>query len=52
VESLDVAIDALEQLQAATTMVGVITHLPQMADRLPQGVEVVKESAGSRIVRR
>jgi DNA repair exonuclease SbcCD ATPase subunit len=30
----------------------VITHLPQMAERLPQGVEVLKEGAGSRIVRR
>ena len=51
-ESLDLAIDALESVHAGGRMVGVITHLPQMAERIPEGLEVVKGEAGSRIVRR
>ena len=51
-ESLDLAIDALESVQAGGRMVGVITHMPQMAERIPDGLEVVKGASGSTIVPR
>ncbi|MEW6582066.1 MAG: SbcC/MukB-like Walker B domain-containing protein, partial [Actinomycetota bacterium] len=51
-ESLDLAVDALESVRADDRMVGVITHLPQLADRIPQGLEVVKGPAGSTVRRR
>lgn len=51
-ESLDLAIDALESVHAGGRMVGVITHVPQMAERIPDGLEVLKGEAGSQVVRR
>jgi DNA repair protein SbcC/Rad50 len=51
-ESLDLAIDALESVHAGGRMVGVITHVPQMAERIPEGLDVLKGEAGSTIVRR
>lgn len=51
-ESLDLAIDALETVQAGGRMVGVITHMPQMAERIPDGLDVVKGPGGSTVVPR
>ena len=41
-ESLDVAIAGLEALAGEQRMVGVISHVLQLAERLPDGIEVVK----------
>jgi exonuclease SbcC len=51
-ESLDLAIDALESVHAGGRMVGVITHMPQMAERIPEGLEVVRGPSGSSVVPR
>ncbi|MBI4278201.1 MAG: hypothetical protein HY660_07065, partial [Armatimonadetes bacterium] len=46
-ESLDVVISAIETLQGDGRMVGIITHVPEVAERLPARIEVVKSSHGS-----
>lgn len=50
--TLDVAIEALERLQQDQRMVGIITHVQELADRIPSGLEVVPGVAGggSRVV--
>lgn len=50
--TLDVAIEALERLQQDQRMVGIITHVQELADRIPTGLEVVPGVAGggSRVV--
>jgi DNA repair protein SbcC/Rad50 len=50
--TLDVAIEALERLQQDQRMVGIITHVQELADRIPSGLEVVPgvAGAGSRVV--
>lgn len=52
--TLDVAIEALERLQQDQRMVGIITHVQELADRIPSGLEVVPgvAGAGSRVVAR
>jgi DNA repair protein SbcC/Rad50 len=47
-ESLDAVAAMLETLQTAGRMVGVITHVASLADRLPQRLIVEKGSEGSR----
>ena len=42
--TLDVAIEALERLQQDQRMVGIITHVQELADRIPSGLEVVPSS--------
>lgn len=49
-ETLDVVVDALERLREGDRMVGVITHVPTLADRIPTGLVVEKSGASSRIV--
>ena len=46
-ESLDVAIGGLEVLAGGRRLVGVISHLPEVADRLSDRIEVVKTGATS-----
>jgi exonuclease SbcC len=46
-ESLDLAIDALERLQAQGRTIGVISHVQAMKDRIPVQVEVVKTGGGA-----
>ncbi|WP_395828471.1 SbcC/MukB-like Walker B domain-containing protein, partial [Elstera sp.] len=46
-DSLDLAIDALERLQAQGRMIGVISHVQAMKDRIPVQVEVVKTGGGA-----
>ena len=48
-ESLDVAIDGLEALSGGTRMIGVISHIPEVAERLADRIEVVKTGATSRL---
>jgi len=47
VESLDLAIDALEALQAQGRMVGVISHVQAMKDRIPMQVRIEAQGDGS-----
>lgn len=50
-DSLDLAIDALERLQAQGRTVGVISHVEAMKDRIPVQIEVVKTGGGASEVR-
>lgn len=45
--ALDLAVEALERLRAGERMVGVITHVPALAERIPNGIEVNREGGGS-----
>lgn len=50
-DSLDLAIDALERLQAQGRMIGVISHVQAMKDRIPVQIEVRKVGGGASEVR-
>ncbi|MDQ4064422.1 MAG: SMC family ATPase [Actinomycetota bacterium] len=50
-ETLDVVVDAIEQLGGDGRLVGVITHVPELADRLPVRFEVTKSQRGSTLKR-
>jgi exonuclease SbcC len=50
-DSLDLAIDALERLQAEGRTIGVISHVQAMKDRIPVQVEVIKAGGGASQVR-
>jgi DNA repair protein SbcC/Rad50 len=45
-ETLDVVVDAIEALQGGERMVGIVTHIPELAERLPARLEV-KRGASS-----
>jgi exonuclease SbcC len=49
-ESLEVVVDAIEQLGGDGRMVGVITHVQELALRLPARIEVEKSPRGSRLL--
>jgi len=49
-DSLDTAIGGLEMLAGGQRLVGVISHIPEVAERLPDRVEVVRNGATSRLV--
>ena len=46
-DSLDLAIDALERLQAQGRIIGVISHVQAMKDRIPVQVQVAKTGGGA-----
>ena len=48
-ETLEVAGRALEELRSEERLVGVITHVEELAERLPARVRVIKEPEGSRL---
>ena len=48
-ESLDVAIGGLEALAGGRRLIGVISHVPEVAERLPDRIEVVRNGAVSTI---
>jgi DNA repair protein SbcC/Rad50 len=48
-EALEAVTKALEHLQSSGRMVGVITHVSSLAERLPSRVRVFKHSQGSRL---
>jgi exonuclease SbcC len=48
-ESLEVVVDAIEQLGGDGRMVGVITHVQELALRLPSRIEVEKSPRGSMV---
>lgn len=49
IEALDGAASAIESLQGGGRMVGIITHIRGLADRLPYRIEVDWRSEGSRV---
>ncbi|MFN2587806.1 MAG: AAA family ATPase [Actinomycetota bacterium] len=50
-ETLQVVVSAIEQLGVEDRLVGVITHVAELADRLPVRLEIVKSPRGSSIRR-
>jgi exonuclease SbcC len=48
-ETLEVVVEAIEQLGGDGRVVGVITHVPELAVRLPARIEVEKSPRGSRL---
>jgi DNA repair protein SbcC/Rad50 len=51
-ETLEVVVDALERLREGDRMVGVITHVPTLADRIPAGLVIEKSGNSSQILTR
>jgi exonuclease SbcC len=51
-ETLDVVVQAIETLQGGRRLVGVITHIPELAQRLPARVEVGRSAAGATLTLR
>ena len=50
-ETLDIAAGAIEQLGAGDRTVGVVTHVAEMAERLPTRFVVHRTASGSRVER-
>lgn len=50
-ETLEVVVAAIEQLGGEDRLVGVITHVTEIAEQMPARIEVVKSPRGSRLVR-
>lgn len=50
-ETLDVVAAAIEELGASGRMVGIITHIRELAERMPVRFEVTKEAASSVVAR-
>lgn len=46
-ESLDQAVEALERLRDGERMVGIITHVPTLAERIPDGLILERRSIGT-----
>ncbi len=51
-ETLNVAVDALENLSSDHRMIGVISHVSGLAERIPTGLEVHKVGVSSSVSRR
>lgn len=49
-ESLDLAVQALEQIGSTDKMVGVISHVPELAERLPARIQVSCTNGCSEVV--
>jgi len=50
-DTLDVVAGAIEELGASGRMVGIITHIRELAERMPVRFEVAKEATSSVVVR-
>jgi len=48
-ESLDLAVQGLESLSGGQRMIGVISHVSELAERLPDQIEVVKQGNSSTV---
>ncbi|HXJ63815.1 MAG TPA: SMC family ATPase [Actinomycetota bacterium] len=48
-ETLETVVEAIEQLGGDGRMVGVITHVRELADRMPSRLEIVKSPRGSTV---
>ena len=51
-DTLDDVMDTLDSLREGGRVVGVVSHVPEMRERIPAGVDVVKERNGSRLTAR
>ena len=51
-ETLDTVADALDELRASGRMVGLVTHVAELASRMPVQYHVRKEAGTSRVERR
>jgi DNA repair protein SbcC/Rad50 len=51
-ETLDVVVDTLERLRESDRMVGAITHIAALADRIPSGLLVEKQGSSSHVLTR
>ena len=49
-QSLETALNTLESLSAEDCMVGIISHVPELKERIPCRIQVVKKKGGSRIL--
>ena len=50
-ETLDVVATAIEELASTGRLVGIVTHVRDLAERLPTRFEVVKRSTGSTVTK-
>ena len=50
VDTLEVVAQALEALRSGNRMVCLVTHVRELAERMPARIEVVKTQSGSRVV--
>ena len=48
-ETLDLVVEGIEALAAGQRMIGVVSHLPQIARRLPGRIQVTKSADGSSV---
>src|SRR5262249_13463669 len=48
-ETLNVAVDAIQSLQQGERMIAVISHITDLAERLPSRIQVIKGLTGSAI---
>jgi exonuclease SbcC len=48
-ETMQIVLDAIEMLQADGRMIGVVSHIPELAERLPARIEVSKAPGSSTI---
>jgi exonuclease SbcC len=48
-ETMQIVLDAIELLQADGRMIGVVSHIAELAERLPRRIEVSKSQAGSSV---
>jgi exonuclease SbcC len=46
-ETLDVVVSAIEELQAEGRLVGLVSHVAEVADRVPVRFEVRKDAANA-----
>jgi DNA repair protein SbcC/Rad50 len=49
-ETLNIVVEAIEILQQDDRLIGVISHVSELADRLPARIQVVKSVGGSRLL--
>jgi exonuclease SbcC len=49
-ETLDTVTAAVESLHVGGRMVGIITHIPELTERLPATIRVEKTAAGSHVI--
>ncbi len=50
-DTLDVVATAIEELGASGRMVGLVTHIRELADRMPVRLEVAKTSGAATVER-
>ena len=48
-ETMQIVLDAIEMLQADGRMIGVVSHIAELAERMPARIEVSKSQGGSSV---